>query len=344
MKRWSIPLGILASVVLIALSGVLGYLSVNTSLASPVSFPAIQQATPTPQLRTARVTRGDVRQVLTVPGEVVAAVTQPLSFSASGRLVELNVRAGDQVAQGKVLASIDPEPLKLALAQAQLDYQVKREALNKLKLTSLPDSTDVKRAEVELLSAESALKKAQADLTNAVMIAPFSGRVTSVSGKVGDTVSANATVIELVDLTQIEVQASVGQQDVVAVQVGQPATLTFDARPGESFTGKVSRIIPKRASSSGAVTYTVFLAVDKAPTGLLPGMTADAEIIVAERKNVLTLPRRSVRATANSTINLSVVQPDGRIVNRSVRIGLVGDLNVEIVSGLQEGEQVVTTQ
>lgn len=342
MKRWSVPLGIFASVVLIALSGVLGYLSVNASVPA-VSLPVIQQATPTPQLRTARVTRGDVRQVLTVPGEVIAAVTQSLSFSASGRLIELHVRAGEQVTQGKVLASVDPEPLKLALAQAQLDYQIKREALNTRKLAAPPDSIEVKRAEIEFMSAESALRKAQTDLTNAVMVAPFSGRVMTVNGKVGDWVAANATVIELADLTRIEVQASVGQQDVVAVQAGQSATITFDARPGETFTGKVSRIVPRRASASGAVTYTVFLAVDKPPMGLLPGMTADAEIIVAERKNVLTLPRRSVRATANATINLSVLQ-DGRIVNRSVRIGLVGDLNVEIVSGLHEGDQVVTGQ
>jgi multidrug efflux pump subunit AcrA (membrane-fusion protein) len=147
----------------------------------------------------------------------------------------------------------------------------------------------------------------------------------------------------MADLSKLEVQTSIGQQDVVAVQAGQPASITFDARPGETFTGKVSRVVPKKASTSGAVTYTVFVSVDKAPAGLLPGMTADADIIVAERKNVLTLPRRSIRATANATINLSVVQ-NGRTVSRSVKIGLIGDLNVEILSGLQEGEQVVTTQ
>lgn len=343
MKRFGIPLGILTSLVLIALSGVLGYLSVNSSFALPTSLPAIQPTTPTPQVRTTRVTRGDVRQVLTVPGEVVAVLTQQLSFSAGGRLIELNVRAGDQVTQGKVLASIDPEPLKLALAQAQLDYQVKLDTLNKLKLSSPPNSTEVKQAEINLQSATSALKKAQADLTNATMLAPFSGRVLSVSGKVGDSVSANSTVIELADLSQIEVQTSIGQQDVTAVQAGQSATITFDARPGETFTGKVNRVVPKRASTSGAVTYTVFVSVDKPPPGLLPGMTADADIIVAERKNVLTLPRRSIRASANATINLSVLR-NGQIVNQSVKIGLVGDLNVEIVSGLQEGDQVVTTQ
>jgi len=343
MKRFLIPIGILSSIALIVLSGFLGYLSVSSSLTLPASLASVQQATPTVPIRTTRVTRGDVRQVLTVPGEVAAASTQQLAFSAAGRLIELNVRAGDQVTQGKVLAIIDQAPLRLALAQAQVNYQIKVNTLSQLKATNSITSTDVLQAEVNVRSADSDLKQAQADLTNAVMIAPFNGRVLSVTGQVGDSVSANTTVVEMADLGQIEVQTSIGQQDVVSVQAGQSATITFDARPSETFTGKVSRVVPKRASSSGAVTYTVFVSVDKAPTGLLPGMTADADVVIAERKNVLTLPRRSIRATANATINLSVVQ-NGQTTSRSVKVGLVGDLNVEIVSGLQEGDQVVTTQ
>lgn len=343
MKRWLIPIGILTSIVLIVLSGVLGYISVNSSLALAVSLPSVQQATPTAQVRTTRVTRGDVRQVLTVPGEVTPATLLDLAFSATGRLVELNVRAGDQVTQGKVLASIEQAPLKLALAQAQVTYQTKLDALNKLKLSASATSTDVQQAEIDLQTAESSLKQAEADLTNAVMIAPFSGRVLSVTGSIGTSVSANSTVVEMADLTQLEIQTSIGQADVAAVKDGQSANLTFDARPGETFTGTVRSVVPKKASTSGAVTYTVFVSVDKAPAGLLPGMTADADIIVAERKNVLILPRRSIRATANATVNLSVVQ-NGRTTSRSVKLGLVGDQNVEIVSGLQEGDQVVTTQ
>jgi len=343
MKRFIIPLGILTSIVLIVLSGVLGYLSVNSSFAASVSLPSLQPVTPTAQVRTTRVTRGDVRQVLTVPGEVTPANTQQLAFSAGGRLTELNVSTGDQVTEGKALASIDPGPLKLALEQAQLTYQIKRDALDKLRASAVITSTDVKQAEIDLQSAESALKQAQADLTGAVMLAPSNGRVLSVTGKVGDTVSAASVVVEMADLSQVQVQASIGQQDVVSVQAGQSATITFDARPGETFAGKVSRVVPTKASTSGAVTYTAFVSVDQAPPGLLPGMTADADIIVAERKNVLTLPRHSIRATANATLNLSVVQ-NGQTVSRSVKIGLVGDLNAEILSGLQEGDQVVTTQ
>ncbi len=343
MKRLIIPLGIFISLALIVLSGVLGYFSVTSSFAVPNPLPATQQATPTAQVRTTRVTRGDVRQVLTVPGEVVAASTRALSFSAAGRLVELNVRAGDQVNEGKVLASLDQAPLRLALAQAQVEYQIKVNTLSQIRASNPITSTDVRQAELNMRSAEADLKQAQADLTDAVMIAPFTGRVLSVTGQVGDTISARTTVVEVADLNQIEVQTSIGQQDVVAVQAGQPATISFDARPSETFTGKVSRVVPKRASTSGAVTYTVFVSVDKAPTGLLPGMTADADVIIAERKNVLILPRRSIRATTNATVNLSVIQ-NGQTQSRSVKVGLVGDVNVEIISGLQEGDQVVTVQ
>jgi RND family efflux transporter MFP subunit len=335
IKRFILPIGIFASLALIALSGWLGYESVNWSL------PSAARPTPSAQVRTVQVTRGDVRQLLTVPGQITPANTQSLSFSAGGRLIELDVRAGDQVSQGKTIAILDPEPLKLALAQAQADWQIKQDALTKLKQNAYPDSGDLKQAEASALAADYALKKAQADLAGATMIAPSAGRILSVSANSGDQVSANAAVVTMADLTKLEVQTTVGQADVVLVQPGQAVSLTLDARPGETFSGKVARVVPQRASTSGAVTYNVFVTLNKPPAGLLPGMTADADIIVEERTDVLTLPRRSIRARANATIPLPILQA-GETITRNVKIGLVGDLNVEILSGLQEGERVVT--
>jgi macrolide-specific efflux system membrane fusion protein len=343
MKRFSIPLGIFASLALILLSGWLGYATGERTFSFSPALPSLQQATPTASVRTVRVTVGDVRQVLTVPGDVTPAQTENLSFSAAGRLVEVNVQAGDQVTVGQTLASIDPDPLKLALSQAQADDAAKQDALDQAKLSSPSDSTAVKQAEAAALASQIALKQAEADLTGATMLAPFSGRVLSVSGNTGDTVAANATVVAMADLTQLEIEASVGQEDVTSVQAGQAAEITFDAVPDKTFPGKVRRIVPTRASSSGAVTYTVYISVDQAPAGLLPGMTADADIIVSQRQNVLTLPRRSIRATANASVPVTILQR-GQAVSRTVEIGVVGDLNVEIVSGLQEGDQVVTTQ
>ncbi len=458
MKRLIIPIAIITSLALIVLSGWLGYQSVTWSL------PSAAAPTPNAAVRTVRVTRGDVRQLLIVPGEVTPARQQQLSFSASGRLVELAVRAGDTCTQGQTLARLESEPLRLAVAQTEADRDAKQAALDKLtggpaasdlatanaavrdaqvalqnaqyNLTVVQKSDTVsknvrdreyeanfyevtygeylnkfnagkidqtrldlewnnlmtakerleiartqavlalsqanqqvvnatenlrkaqtdlanlkagastperKQAEAALQSAELALKQAQANLAGVSLLAPFSGRVLSVSAQNGDTVSANAAIMTIADLTQVEIQTTVGQADVIQVQSGQSAAITLDARPGETFTGKVSRVVPIKASTSGAVNYTVFVSLDKAPPGLLPGMTADADIVVLERKDVLTLPRRSIRARANSSIPLPVLQ-GGQTITRTVRIGLVGDLNVEILSGLQEGDQVVSQQ
>ena len=337
IKRYILPIGIFSCVVLIVLSGWLGYASANVN----VSLPSAARATPSVQVKTVAVTRGEVRQLLTVPGQVNPATTLSLSFSAAGRLLEVDVRAGDQITIGKTIAILDPDPLKLALAQAQADWQVKQDALTTLKQNAYPNSGDLLQAEANALASDYALKNAQADLTGATMLAPSAGRILTVSANAGDEVSANAAVVTMADLAKLEIQTTVGQADVVLVQPGQPAAITLDARPGETFTGTVNRVVPQRASTSGAVTYNVFVTLDKPPAGLLPGMTADADIIVEDRTNVLTLPRRSIRAKANATIPLPVLQA-GETITRNVKIGLVGDLNVEILSGLQEGDRVVT--
>jgi RND family efflux transporter MFP subunit len=336
-KRYILPLGIFASIVLIVLSGWLGYLSANVN----VSLPSAARATPSVQVKTVPVTRGEVRQLLTVPGQVTPANTLSLSFSAGGRLLEVDVRAGDQITAGKTLAILDPAPLKLALAQAQADWQVKQDALTALKQNAYPNSGDLQQAEANTLASNYALKNAQADLAGSTMLAPSSGRILTVSANGGDQVSANAAVVTMADLTELEIQTTVGQADVVLVEPGQAAAITLDAKPGETFSGTVNRVVPQRASTSGAVTYSVFVTMDKPPAGLLPGMTADADIIVQDRTNVLTLPRRSIRAKANATVPLPVLQA-GETITRNVKIGLVGDLNVEILSGLQEGDRVVT--
>ncbi len=465
MKRVLVPLVIFLSIGLIALSGWLGYESVNwsTSIQLPIPLAAATPTTSAPA-RTVAVTRGDVRQVLTVPGEVAVAHQQQLGFSGGGTLVEMNVRAGDSCTKGQTLARLDAEPLKLALSQAQVDLDAKQAALDKLNAgpttsdltaanaavkdaqTSLQNAqysltvtqnsatvsqsvrdreyeasfyevnygeslqkyaagkidknrldmdysnlitakerletarvqaaltmnqanqqvanaqetlrkaqdalttlkagsaaVDLKQAQTAVEASKLALQQAQVALDGVILVAPLSGKVLSVAAQNGDTVTANATVVTLADLTQLEISTSVGQEDVANVQAGQPASVTFDAKPGETFTGQVNRVVPTKASTSGAVTYNAFVALDKAPAGLLPGMTADADITVAERKGVLVLQRRSIRARANATIQLSVVE-NGRTVSRNVRIGLVGDQNVEILSGLQEGDQVVAAQ
>ena len=114
----------------------------------------------------------------------------------------------------------------------------------------------------------------------------------------------------------------------------------FDARPDVTVTGKVDRIIPKRIAGDRPL-YNIYISLDNVPDGLADGMTSDTAITIAERTGVLCLPRAVVRASSGNTTTVKVW--DGtQETAREITTGLRGDTYVEIVSGLSEGDQVVT--
>jgi HlyD family secretion protein len=124
------------------------------------------------------------------------------------------------------------------------------------------------------------------------------------------------------------------------VRTGQVAQLLFDARPELTATGRVERIVPARLSGSQAL-YPVYLTFDDLPDGLAADMSTDVAIAIASKSNVLRLPRAVVRAKADNTAQVNVWVND-HIEQRSVTTGLRGDVYVEIVDGLKEGDRVVS--
>jgi hypothetical protein len=122
--------------------------------------------------------------------------------------------------------------------------------------------------------------------------------------------------------------------------VGQAVEVFFDARPEVTATGKVERIIPKRIEGDRPL-YNIYISLDDVPDGLADGMTSDTAITIAKREGVLCLPRAAVRASSGDTTIVKVWNGVGE-ESKEITLGLRGDTYVEIVSGLSEGEQVVT--
>jgi RND family efflux transporter MFP subunit len=185
------------------------------------------------------------------------------------------------------------------------------------------------------------VEQAQADLAATTLVAPFAGVVLAVMARPGETVGPGFGFIVLADPAQAEVQTTVIEEDLSQVQVGQTAEIYFDARPEIAVKGEVARIVPQRIVNEARPLYHVYLSLrEPLPENLFPGMTADASITISLRENVLRLPRALLQAKSDGTATVDIWQ-NGQAVSRQVRVGLRGDVYLEIVDGLAVGDEVV---
>ena len=242
------------------------------------------------------------------------------------------------------------------LAQAQATYNALKDGVDpvqqavaeaKLGLAQAAyEALEEGIAPTELASAQANLEKAQLDLSLAQaklhaleIMAPFDGVILQVNVRAGETVNAGSKVLQMADPLALEVLASVVEEEYPLLKVGQPVEVYFDAAPDVEARGRVDRIIPMRVSTDRPL-YQFYIALDEVPTVLVEGMTADASIILESRSAVLRLPRALVHANSDGSASVSVWLGDHE-EQRAITLGLRGDLFVEVLSGLVEGDQVV---
>jgi HlyD family secretion protein len=187
--------------------------------------------------------------------------------------------------------------------------------------------------------AELSLARAQADLEAATLVAPFNGTVLEVHAGPGEMVSAATGLIRLADGSRLEVEATVIEEDLPLVRSGQKVELFFDAQPEAQVVGGVARIVPQRLPGDRPL-YPVYITIVDLPEGLLAGMTADASIVVDLRHDVLRLPRVLVRARSDGTATVQV-WTGSEVEERTVHVGLRGDVYIEILDGIEEGQEVM---
>jgi RND family efflux transporter MFP subunit len=205
--------------------------------------------------------------------------------------------------------------------------------------TSNPTESDIVAADSELALAQAKYDAAQAVLESLQIKAGIAGVVFEVSAEAGQTYQAEAKLFTIGDPKALEVVANITEEDYPIVSVGQSVEVYFDARPEVIIQGQVERIIPKRIEGDRP-RYNIYISLNEVPDGLADGMTADTAITIEQRAGVLCLPRSIVRASGVDEVSLKVWNGQSS-ETRTVTVGLRGDSDVEILSGLSEGEQVV---
>jgi RND family efflux transporter MFP subunit len=289
------------------------------------------------------VARGDVTSSVAASGTVQPVATRELAFSTNGTLTVVNVKAGDTVAIGQTLAQIDASDAQDAVTQAQSTLASAQQALTEAQTAAAspaptrsgapaqqPTKDTLYSAEVAVTKAQQALSKAQRVLTGTQMKAPIAGKVLSVGGRVGDNVGP-ATFIKLGVVSNMMVQAEFAEADAVTLAVGQKAVVQLGSQPGTDFPATIAQVAAVGTVTDRLVRYAVLLAFDQPPADLLIGQSATAQVVVSRAANVLYLPQSAVKGT-------EVRFADGR--TKTVQTGLHGDGNVEITSGLAEGDLV----
>jgi HlyD family secretion protein len=228
-----------------------------------------------------------------------------------------------------------PTPAELAAAQAQIDQA--QAQLEKLK--NGPTSEELGVAQIQV-------KQARLHLEQATLTAPMAGTVTALHVQPGEWIGIGQPVAVLSDLATLEVKVNLDETDVARIARGAPVAITIDAFPGAELSGKVTDIALSANVQSGVVLYPVTVCLDPTDPSTGSGqalplrseMTANVTIIVEERENTLIVPFRAVETEGGQAyVTLKTDAGDQRVL---VTLGLITDTQIEILSGVSEGDVV----
>jgi RND family efflux transporter MFP subunit len=267
-------------------------------------------------------------------------------------------------AQANLDALLNPNPDRIAaaraaLAQAEADLsrllgEQRQGALaaqranlaaaeaNLARLTADPRATDLARAQARVAQAQAQLDLAQIRLDDTTLTAPFDGVVARINVAPGEQVT-QGPVLTLIDVSRFKVTVTVDEVDVVRVAPGQDVEVLIDALGPPPQIGRVQRIAPQATNERNVTAYEVELEVAPGDRPLRSGMTASATIITAKRENALSVPVQAVREENGMTVVDVVVNDNGRItlVAQPVETGIRTGDRIEIINGLNEGQQVL---
>ncbi|MFA5270339.1 MAG: efflux RND transporter periplasmic adaptor subunit [Patescibacteria group bacterium] len=200
-------------------------------------------------------------------------------------------------------------------------------------------SADIQSAAAQVSASSAALQAIQVQIAQATLKAPIDGRVVTLNAKPAELSSMGQPVVVLETASEFKVEANISETELSKVRVGQEVKIKFDALPNVTADGTVATIDPAATIIMGVVNYKATILFNQSVADLFSSLTADLEIITDSRPDVLVVPRRSLIKEGDS-YRVKVLQ-DNKAIEKNVEIGLLGDVDAEVIGGLTENEQVI---
>jgi RND family efflux transporter MFP subunit len=323
-----------------------------------------------PTAQVAPVTKGLAVNAVSGNVTVQAEFQMELKSEIAGRIIKSELDPGKEVKAGMILVQIDPGDLQLTLERTETDLDAAKQRVAvgsaiKLELETAqdelanfermtksgnfpPGELEKKRRSVKqieqrvaledvtnkqaIATLENTLKVTRRQLDKMTIIAPFDGVVSLVYARVGDLINSNAPIATLITVSRA-VEAKISQENFADVRLGQKATVRFTGRENDRYDATISKILP--TADAETQRYPILLDVKCPIEVLVPGLTGEVNIVVAERDAQARIPRRALFGN-----NVYVVQ-GGRVQLRKVEVGYVSLNLAEITKGLTAGEVVI---
>lgn len=299
----------------------------------------------------------DLRQTLSASGSLRAYNQAAVKARVAGEVREVLVREGETVKAGQVLVRMDDADYRARLAQAdgalvaargQLDIAAKarennralldRGFISKNAFDTASSQYDIARANVD--SAQGALDVTRKALGDTVIRAPIAGLIASRSVQPGEKVSADNRLLDVVDLSRMEMEVAVPTSDIVGIAPGQEVTVRIEGLP-RSLPATVVRINP--ATQAGSRSILAYLQLDNPQNVLRAGMFGEARLTLAKKTGVLAAPQSALQNNGESSYVYAIEQD--KLVRKPVQTGIVGSDGeatlVEITAGLAPGARIV---
>ena len=343
MKRWLKWLIPVLAVLLIAAfvaRSVKARKTEQAALSAALATPAVLELNATDLVV---VRQQDMQRTLAVSGGLKAVNSAFVKAKVAAEVKSLTVREGDSVKAGQVIGALDTTEYDLRLRQAeqtalaaktQVDIAQRTLANNRalvaqgfISATGLETSISMEAsAQASYLASAAAVSLARKAKADARLVSPIGGIVSQRLVQPGERVAIDAKLVEVVDLSRMELEAAMAPEDVVNVRVGQIARLEVDGR-AQPLAARVSRINP--STQAGTRSVMVYLATDPSTdtaSGLRQGLFARGTIAL-ERQSALLVPASAVRIDQARPYVLAVV--DGKVAQRSVTLGARGEISVD---------------
>lgn len=355
-------------------------------------------------VQTAKVDRQKIVQTVSATGKIQPKTKVEISADVSGKIERLAVTEGQWVEKGAFLVGLARDRYLAAVesavanvSSAEANTVVVRENMNRAKneferskelleggLESksafeakqaeyLVEVARLKAAQDQVAQAKAALRQSRDDLSKTTIYAPMAGTISALNKEQGEIALGSQfqkdVILVVGDLTQMEAQVNVDENDVGSIAIGQSAEVQVDALPDRTLMGVVSEI-SNSANTSGTGTteqkieFAIKISIQDPPKELRPGMTASAEIITKTEEKALSVPIQSVavrtidqlamkgekradaekryKADKDGFAEIVFCVADGKATAKQVKTGIQSESLIQILDGLKEGDEIVT--